>query len=404
MSAAASARSSARPALLAFSFGHGAADLCSGALWSLLPFLVVERHYSYAAVGVFALVASLGSALLQPLFGAHGDRSEGAWLLPVGLIVGGLGIAAVGLMRSYPLTLAAVAVCSAGVAAYHPEGARWARLAAGSRITSDMSIFSLGGGVGWALAPLLVAAAVVPLGLKGMALIPLVPLAAAAAVSVAVRRLGVRLPAHAQRRRLSVAQAQQWQPFVRLLVLNAAANGVGLGLLAYVPLFLVHARGTSPGQSNLMTSALLAAEAAGTLLGGLAAQRLGRRLVLVVPQLVLAPAIALLPSLSYGAMIPLVIVIGVAVNTNLSITLVLAQEYLPARMGLATGLTVGLCGGAGGLIVAALGLLGDSAGPAAVLYVIAALPLVVAAVSATLPRPAAAPPETLWGRHAEVGR
>lgn len=184
---------------------------------------------------------------------------------------------------------------------------------------------------------------------------------------------------------------------MRLLVLYAAANGVALGLLAYVPLFLVHARATSPGQSNLMTSVLLAAEAAGTLLGGLAAQRLGRRFVLVVPQLLLVPAIALLPSLSYGAMIPLVIVIGLAVNTNMSITLVLAQEYLPARMGLATGLTVGLCGGAGGLIVAALALVGDSAGPAAVLYVIAALPLVVAAVSASLPRPAAAPPGTLWG-------
>jgi FSR family fosmidomycin resistance protein-like MFS transporter len=402
MSATASARSATRPALLAFSLGHGAADLCSGALWSLLPFLVVERHYSYGAVGVFALVASLGSALLQPLFGTHGDRSEGAWLLPVGLIVGGLGIAAAGFTSSFPLTLAAVAVCSAGVAAYHPEGARWARLAAGSRVTADMSIFSLGGGVGWALGPLVVAAVVVPLGLKGTLLIPLVPLAAAAAVTHAVRHLGLRLPAGAQRRQLSAARAQQWQPFVRLLVLNAVASGVGTGLITYVPLFLVHARGTSPGTANVMTSVLLAAAAAGTLLGGLAAQRLGRRLVLVVPQLVLAPAIAFLPSLSYGAMIPLVVVIGVAMNTNMSITLVLAQEYLPARMGLATGLTVGLCGGAGGLIVAALGLLGDSAGPAAVVYVIAALPLLVGAVSATLPRPAAAPPETLWGRHAEV--
>jgi len=404
MSATASARPTARSALLALSLGHGAADICSSALWALLPFLVVERHYSYTAVGVFALTASLGSALLQPLFGAHGDRREAVWLLPAGLIVAGLGIGAVGVATSYPLTLAAVAVCSAGGAAYHPEGARWARLAAGSRVTSDMSIFSLGGGVGYALGPLLVAAALVPLGLKGTLVIPLVPLAAAAAVLVAVRRLGLRLPAHAQRHRLSTAHGQQWRAFARLLVLYSAANGVTVGLLAYVPLFLVHARATSPGQSNLMTSVLLAAAAAGTLLGGLAAQRLGRRFVLVVPQLVLAPAIALVPSLSYGAMIPLVVVIGVAMNANMSIALVLAQEYLPARMGLASGLTIGLCGGAGGLIVAGLGLLGDSAGPAAVLYVVAALPLFVAAVSASLPRPAAAPSETVWSLHAEARR
>ena len=74
----------------------------------------------------------------------------------------------------------------------------------------------------------------------------------------------------------------------------------------------------------------------------------------------------------------------------------MAQEYLPGRMGLATGLTIGLCSGAGGLIVALLGLLGDAAGPASVLYAIAALPLPVVALTALLPRPAAAPPGTLW--------
>jgi FSR family fosmidomycin resistance protein-like MFS transporter len=158
----------------------------------------------------------------------------------------------------------------------------------------------------------------------------------------------------------------------------------------------------SPAASNVMTSVLLAAAAAGTLLGGFGAQRLGRRFVLIVPQLVLVPAIALLPSLSYGAMIPLMVLIGLAMNANVSIALVLAQEYLPAHMGLATGLTIGLCSGAGGLIVAALGLLGDAAGPSSVLYVIAALPLVVAALASRLPRPAAAPPGTVWSLRTEA--
>ncbi len=153
-----------------------------------------------------------------------------------------------------------------------------------------------------------------------------------------------------------------------------------------------------------MTSVLLAAGAAGTLLGGIAAVRFGRRLVLVVPQLVLVPAIALLPSLSYAGMIPVVIVIGLAMNANVGIALVLAQEYLPAHMGLATGLTIGLCGGLGGLIVAGLGLLGDAAGPSSVLYVIAVLPLAVTALASRLPQPAAAPPGTLWARRVEAGR
>jgi len=399
---AADRRPASRPTLLALSLGHGCADLCSGALFALLPFLVVERHYSYAAAGVFALTASVAGALLQPLVGAHGDSREARWLLPAGLILTGLGIGAVGFATSYPLTLLAVALCSAGVAVYHPEGARWARHASSSRVTADMSVFSVGGGVGYALGPLVVAATLAPLGLHGTLVIAVVPLAAAAAVGVALRRFRETPAGEHALRPQAQALGSEWRPFACLVALFCIASAVTTGLLTYVPLFVVQARAMSPAASNVMTSVLLAAAAAGTLLGGFGAQRLGRRFVLIVPQLVLMPAIALLPSLSYGAMIPLMVLIGLAMNANVSIALVLAQEYLPAHMGLATGLTIGLCSGAGGLIVAALGLLGDAAGPSSVLYVIAALPLVVAALASRLPRPASAPPETVWSLRTEA--
>ena len=402
MSGAAGRRPASRPTLFVLSLGHGCADLCSGALFALLPFLVVERHYSYAAAGVFALTASVASALFQPLVGAHGDRSEAHWLLPGGLVLSGLGIGAVGFATSYPLTLLAVAVCSAGVAAYHPEGARWARHASSSRVTADMSVFSVGGGVGFALGPLVVAAALAPLGLHGTPIIALIPVAAAVVVGVTLRRFrGKPVGEHPLHRQAEVL-GSEWRPFACLAALFCVASGVAIGLLTYVPLFLVQARATSPAASNVMTSVLLAAAAAGTLLGGFGAQRLGRRFVLLVPQLLLVPAIALLPSLSYDAMIPLMILIGIAMNANMSIALVLAQEYLPAHMGLATGLTIGLCSGAGGLVVAALGLLGDAAGPSSVLYAIAALPVVVAVLASRLPRPAAAPPETVWSLRVEA--
>jgi FSR family fosmidomycin resistance protein-like MFS transporter len=404
MSGAAGRRPASRSTLLALSLGHGCADLCSGALFALLPFLVVERHYSYAAAGVFALTASVASALFQPLVGAQGDRGEARWLMPAGLILSGLGIGAVGLATSYSLTLLAVAVCSAGVAAYHPEGARWARHASSSRVTADMSVFSVGGGVGYALGPLVVAAALAPLGLHGTLVIAVVPFAAAAAVVVALRRFREKPVGTHELHREAQVRSSEWRPFACLVALFCVASAVTIGLITYVPLFLVQARATSPAASNVMTSVLLAAAAAGTLLGGFGAQRLGRRFVLLVPQLLLVPAIALLPSLSYDAMIPLMILIGIAMNANMSIALVLAQEYLPAHMGLATGLTIGLCSGAGGLIVAALGLLGDAAGPSSVLYAIAALPVAVAVLASRLPRPAAAPPETVWSLRVETER
>jgi FSR family fosmidomycin resistance protein-like MFS transporter len=396
-------RPASRATLFALALGHACADLCSGALFALLPFLVVERHYSYAAAGVFALTVSVAHAVFQPVIGAHGDRSEAHWLLPTGLLLTGLGMGAVGLVTSYPLTLIAVAVCSAGVAGYHPEGARWARHASSSRVTADMSIFSVGGGVGYAVGPLVVAAVLAPLGLHGTVVIALIPIAAAVLVAAVIRRFRRKPTSTHARHGQAQARGSEWRPFGYLVALFCVASGVSTGLLTFVALFLVQARATSPAASNVMTSVLLAAAAAGTLLGGIAAHRFGRRLVMIAPQLVLVPAIALLPSLSYTAMIPVVIVIGICVNANVSVALVLAQEYLPAHMGLATGLTIGLCGGVGGLIVAALGLLGDAAGPSSVLYALAALPLVVAVLAARLPRPAAAPPGTVWSLRVEAG-
>jgi len=304
-------RPASRGTLLALSLGHGCADLCSSALWALLPFLVVERHYSYAAVGMFALVASTASALVQPLVGAHGDRGEARWLLPAGLLLTGLGIATVGLTTRYPLTLLAAVICSAGVAIYHPEGARWARLASGSRVTANMGVFSVGGGVGYAAGPLLVAAVLGPLGLGGTPIMAVLPFAAALAIAIALRRFCERRDDKGRRSEASSSEPQ-WRPFLCLVALYCLANGVSTGLLIYLPLFLIHARAASPGASNLMSSVLLAAAAAGTLLGAVTAQRLGRRLVLLTPQLLLVPVIALLPSLSYEAMIPVVVLIGIA--------------------------------------------------------------------------------------------
>lgn len=397
-------RRTARGTLMTLTLGHTAADLSSGALWALLPFLVVERDYSYADVGVFALTASVAHALFQPLVGAHGDRREAWLLLPAGLIVAGLGIAAVGFTTAYEATLLAVIVCSAGVAAYHPEGARWARHASGSRVTADMSVYSVGGGVGWALGPLVVAAVLPLLGLQGTALIAAIPFAAATAVAVVVRRFHGDTPHERRSTSKAAALACEWRPFALLLAMFALSSGVTTGLLTFLPLYLLDERGATPSAGNVMSSILLAAGACGTLLGGVAAHRLGRRGVLIVPQLILVPAIAVLPSLGYVAMIPAVVVAGLAMNANMSVVLVLGQEYMPSRMGLSTGLIVGVCGGAGGLIVAGLGVLGDAAGLTPVLYALAALPLVVAALATVLPQPAATPPGTVWSLRLEAER
>nr|BFE88747.1 hypothetical protein GCM10020093_113480 [Planobispora longispora] len=118
------------------SAGHACVDVYQGAVAALVPFLVAERAYTYAAASGIVLAASLLSSVAQPLFGAVTDRWALPWLLPVSTLLGGLGIALSGLTDSYPLTLALAAVSGIGIAAYHPESARVARIAAGGSHTA----------------------------------------------------------------------------------------------------------------------------------------------------------------------------------------------------------------------------------------------------------------------------
>ena len=392
-----------RPASLStlwvLSFGHCCADMSSSAVTALVPFLVAERNYSGAAVGVFYLAASIGGALLQPFIGHYGDRTGALWLMPLGLVVAGVGIGIAGLVDNQTFVLFAVAICSLGVGAYHPEGARWARRAAGSTVATGMSIFSVGGSAGFALGPLLVAAAVVPFGLRGTPFLIVLPLGAAVALMVLLRRLGGQANDEMQADRAQAKRLEEWAPFIRLVLVNGVQSGVVSGLFTFMPLYLV-ARGTSPGTSNTMSTVMLVAAAAGTLVGGRAADHIGRRIVLIVPMLVLVPLIATVPRLSFVPLIPLMIVIGFAMNTNLSLVIVLAQEYLPGRIGLAAGVTVGMSVGVGSIVVLLLGFLYDAAGPSAVLYVVAGMPVIAAALAASLPRPAACSPASIWSRAA----
>ena len=376
-------------------FGHSCVDLAAGALFALLPFLVAERHYTFAAVGTFALVANVTNGACQPLFGVHGDVREARWMLPLGLVLAGVGIGVAGLTTQFPVTLAAVVVCMAGVAAYHPEGARLARGTAAGRVEARMGLFSVGGGVGYMLGPLVVAAVLAALGLGGTVLVGAVPLVAAAALAVGLRR--IRLSAAEETRRPAGSGAQsEWRPFGLLLAMFSLSSAIATGLLVYLPVYLVQARGTSPSAGNVLASVLMGAGAVGMLLGGVVAQRYSRRLVLVMPALVLVPAILLLPSLGYLAMLPAAAVAGLAMEANFSLSIVMGQEYLPARMGLAAGLLNGFCTAVAGLVLYGLGVLGDAAGPRWVMYALALLPVGVAALALLLPRPAAAPAETRW--------
>ena len=154
-----------RKAMTALSGGHLAVDFASGAVPALIPFFVKEYDLSYTLTAVVMLAATVSSSLVQPVFGIWSDRRGALWLLPAGVALAGIGTGLAAVAPSYGLVVALIFVAGLGIAAYHPEGAKFAAFASGRRRASGMSLFNIGGNAGYALAPICVTPLVLWLGL-----------------------------------------------------------------------------------------------------------------------------------------------------------------------------------------------------------------------------------------------
>ena len=160
-----------RRAMAALSAGHLFTDVSQGAIPALLPFLIARDHLNYASASALILAATIASSVIQPLFGHISDRRSLPWLMPIGPVLGGIGVGLVGIAPNYALTFAAVLLSGFGVAAFHPEASRFANYVSGQRRSSGMSLFSVGGNVGFALGPVLVTPLVLAFGLSGTLLV-----------------------------------------------------------------------------------------------------------------------------------------------------------------------------------------------------------------------------------------
>ena len=363
--------------------GHLSVDLCQGAVPALLPFLAAERGYSYAALGALVLFSTIGSSIIQPLFGLLSDRFARPWLMPAGLALAGTGIALAGPAPSYGLTAVAVVVSGLGVAAFHPEGAKFAGLASRERQGRGMSLFSVGGNAGFALGPLLTTPLVLLLGLPGTLALALLPLSAALLITRELPRLRA-LEASVTVEPVAGGR-DDWGAFGRLGGMIALRSGVYFGLQAFIPAYFVAELSTSEAAGNAALTLMLASGAVGTLVGGGLVDRWGPRSVLVGTQVALVPLLLMLPLAGTAGATALLALVGFTTIASFSITIVLGQAYLPSRVGLASGITLGLAIGLGGVAATALGLVADAAGLEAVLWTIAVLPVPALLLSLTLP-------------------
>ena len=344
--------------MAALSGGHLATDLAQGSLPALLPFLVDKFDLTYTMAAALVLAATFSSSVIQPAFGLWSDARGALWLLPAGVALAGVGMGAAAIAPTYWVVLLCVLAAGVGVAAYHPEGSKFASYVSGARRASGMAFFSVGGNVGFALGPILAAALIVAFGLEGAALIALPGLLVAGGLLVVLRYLADFAPPPDLTRAGAREEVERRGMTILLLVvgLRSVAH---MGLFTFIPLW-EKAQGHSATYGTWVLGGFLIAGAVGTLAGGRLADRYGRRPVLRWSFVVATPLILLYVLVGGPLGIAAVILAGAAVIGTFGVSLVMSQEYMPGRVGMASGLSIGLAIGLGGVAALTLGAVADA--------------------------------------------
>jgi FSR family fosmidomycin resistance protein-like MFS transporter len=362
--------------------GHLGTDFANGALPALLPFLKERFSLSYTLAAVLILASTVSSSVIQPIFGLWSDRRGAIWLLPSGVALAGLGIALAADAPSYWLVVLLVAVSGIGVAAYHPEGSKFAAYASGSKRASGMSAFSLGGNLGFALGPTIATPLVLWFGLRGGLLLALPSLAIAGLLLASIPYLRTFAPEPGTHRIASGEDRPR--ALAILLAVIGFRSFAWFGLITFVPLWEV-SLGHSKAYGSHLLSLMLLAGVLGTVVAGPLADRVGRRPVLIASLVVSAPCIFVFVAVGGVSGMVALCAVGMAVIGTFGVTMVMSQEYLPRRIGMASGLSIGLSIGLGGMAAVGLGALADSIDLRTALYVCAAAPLAGLALALRLP-------------------
>ena len=345
------------PVLGAISFSHLLNDMMQSLMLAIYPLLKGNLHLSFGQIGLITLAYQVTASILQPLVGLYSDRRPHPYSLSIGMGFTFVGLLLLARADSFAHVLAAAACVGMGSSIFHPESSRVARLASGGRHGLAQSIFQVGGNTGSALGPLL-----------AMLVLVFVGRWSAHHLTLGRHHATTAHAAHPPplvRRTLAVLMALVFSKFFYLASINT-----------YL-IFYLQSRfhiGVREGQVHLFV--FLAAVAAGTLLGGPIGDRIGRRRVIWVSILGVAPFTLALPYVGLGASAVLTAIIGFTLASAFPAMVVYAQELLPGRVGAVSGLFFGLAFGLGGIGAAVLGQLADGIGIVGVYRLCAFLPLI----------------------------
>ena len=360
--------------------GHLCCDLNQSMVPALLPFLVAQRGIDYTAAAGLVFASSSLSSLVQPLLGILSDKNQRPWLMALGIMTTGIGIASIGFIGSYWGIFAMIMLAGFGSALFHPEGGRMANCVAGEKKGRAISNFSVGGNIGYSIGPLIATAAVTAVGLHGTAF-TLIPTAIMVTILVLnqkrLKEISDNAKKETNKKATEFSQKDNWPAFIKLCLSIFTRSIVSSGIQTFVPLYWVAVLMQSQKAGSLMVSIISLSSAVTAFLGGRIADRFGYRKVIRIAFVFVCPLVLLLLTTKNVVLATIIVIVIVAANqTGHSPSIVLGQGYLPKRVGLASGMTIGLAVSMGGMCSPILGRIGDNYGLTTAIYVISAIALV----------------------------
>lgn len=373
------------------SIAHAVNDANASALPAIIPWLVSHQGLNLATAATLVLAMNLSSSVVQTLFGYLSDKRSFMWIIPIGMLLASAGTAAIGFAPSFPLMLLGALVSGIGAAAFHPESSRFANYFSGiKRAATGMSWFTLGGYVGFALGPIVVTPMLLAFGLHGVAVL-FVPAVILALMIWRSRENFENAQAHAHRTRRERVGVDNWKGFSILAVAVSLRSMTFSAALTFAPIFAIRVTHVDHALASAALAVLLIAGAAGTVFGGRFADRMDRRRVVAISLTLTAVfAAAIVLCGTYAPSFPLFVVLAIAFGLSLglsaSVIVVIGQEYLPKRIGIASGMTLGLAVTIGGLGAPIFGAIGDRYGLVAVFSVVCVITVLSLFVSLFMPR------------------
>lgn len=370
--------------LFALSLSHCTNDMLQSVIMAVYPLVKSELALSFAQVGLITMVYQIAASVFQPVMGMVMDRHQKPWSLPMGMGFTFTGLMLLAFVHQFWLVLVSVALVGIGSSIFHPEAARLTALASGGKRGLAQSLFQVGGNLGGSFGPLLAALVIAPYGRQNVGLIALLALVGMCIMLPVCRWYRARLKEWDERRRQRGEGLRHEMPYsvpktvfiIGVIIVLIFSKYIYMASLnSYYTFYLIHKFGVSVQDSQFYLFIFLFATAVGTLLGGPIGDRIGRKYVIWGSILGTAPFSLLMPHVGLVPTVILSFLIGFILSSAFPAILVYAQELLPYKIGLISGIFYGFAFGIAGIASAVLGNFADEYGIEYVYQVVAFTPL-----------------------------